>query len=441
MADLSVTFVGKKLRTPLGVAAHALVSPEHDAERLADHLKGYVDAGAAYVHTPFINPEPEHPKDKPPAYKFMPVRSPEPFCMQGLLVGCDAENIMCRLNDGLKLVELLKKTLPADVPVIANLIGPGADAGGWVEHCKKFEDAGADIIELNVSCPLPASTAEAVAGYAKGELSQAAGALLGDSPALLGPVVEAVVKGVKIPVGVKLTPETGFPRLVGLAETIKAAGAQFISGINAPITCCPPDIYNGGKAKWVGIDDNFLCAALGPMDRFLCYRNLATLSMFVPGIELTAIGGLTEPEHVVESMMLGAKICEFSSGLFWRGIDIFADTIDFLENKYMPKMGYKSVEDFIGLGIQYFKPIEEINWRVEDFVATVDDRVCIRCGRCATSICGARTLEENPLRIVIDSRYCTGCGLCQAICPAGAISIIEQPHPVMGVSFQEEQEE
>lgn len=434
MADLSVTFVGKKLRSPVGVSSIALTSPEHDPQALADHLKEYVDAGAGFVYTPFINPELKHPKGLAPAYKFMAIRSREPFGMEGLLVTCDAERIMCRLEEGLRLIELLKKTLPADVPVIANIIGPGSDAAGWAEHAKKFEKGGADIIEMNVSCPLPASTAEAVGAYAKGELSQAAGVLLGDSPALLTPVVEAVVKAVKIPVGVKLTPETGFPRLVGLAESVKGAGAHFLSGINAPITCSPPDIYNEGKAKWVGIENNMLCAALGPWDRFLCYRNLAALSMFVPGVELTAIGGLVEPEHVVEAMMLGARICEFSSGLFWRGTDLLEDTIEFL-NKYMDRMGYKSVEDFIGIGIRHFRPMEDIDWRMEDFVSTVDDRLCIRCGACAKGICLARTLKENPLRIEVNEDMCYGCGLCQAICPAHAISMVGKKHKVIGVSF------
>ena len=434
MADLSVTFVGKKLRSPVGVSSHALTSPEHDPQALADHLKEYVDIGAGFVYTPFINPELKHPKGLAPAYKFMAIRSREPFGMEGLLVTCDAERIMCRLEEGLRLVELLKKILPADVPVIANIIGPGADAAGWAQHARKFEEGGADIIELNVSCPLPASTAEAVGAYAKGELSEAAGVLLGDSPALLTPVVEAVVKAVKIPVGVKLSPETGFPRLVGLAESVKGTGVHFISGINAPITCSPPDIYNGGKAKWVGIEDNMLCAALGPWDRFLCYRNLAALSMFVPGVELTAIGGLVDPEHVVEAMMLGARICEFSSGLFWRGTDLIEDTIEFL-NKYMDRMGYKTVDDFIGIGIRHFKPMEEIDWRMEDFVSTVDDRLCIRCGACAKGICLARTLKENPLRIEVNEDLCYGCGLCQAICPAHAISIVERKHKVVGVSF------
>ena len=78
-------------------------------------------------------------------------------------------------------------------------------------------------------------------------MSEAAGSLLGDSPALLIPVVKAVVDRVNIPVGVKMTPETGFPRLVGIAEEIKKAGAKFITGINAPITCGgPPRTFTKG---------------------------------------------------------------------------------------------------------------------------------------------------------------------------------------------------
>ncbi|UCF58132.1 MAG: 4Fe-4S binding protein [Deltaproteobacteria bacterium] len=46
----------------------------------------------------------------------------------------------------------------------------------------------------------------------------------------------------------------------------------------------------------------------------------------------------------------------------------------------------------------------------------------------------ARKLEGSPKKIVLDSRYCIGCGLCQSICPENAVSIVEQKHPVIGIS-------
>jgi len=435
MADLSVTFVGKKLRNPLGVASHAVLNQGVGGSGdETDQLKGYADLGVGYVHTPFICPEEEHPKDAPPAWKFQNVRSREPFRMEGLLVATEARRIMCRLNPGLTMIETLKENLPEDVAVIANMIGPSADPEGWADHCEEAEEAGADIIEMNVSCPLPAATAKAVSSYAEGALSEAAGALLGDSPQLLLPVVQAVAERCNIPVGVKLTPETGFPRVIGLAEGIKNAGAAFISGINAPITVAPPDIYKNGKGKWPGIAINPICAALGPWDRFLLYRNLGTISMFVPGIELTGIGGLVEPEHIVEAMMLGARICEFSSGLLWKGTDLINEALEFLE-KYMDQQGYNTVEDFIGAGIKHIQPVETLDWRQEDLIAKTDDELCTRCGRCARNICTARKLEGKPRKIFLDSRYCIGCGLCQSICPENAVTIIEQKHPVIGISL------
>jgi dihydropyrimidine dehydrogenase (NAD+) subunit PreA len=434
MADLRVTFVGKNLRSPLGVASHAVLNQGlSGAEDETNQLKMYADLGVGFVHTPFICPEEEHPKDAPPAWKFQNIRSREPFLMAGLLVATEARRIMCRLNPGLTMIETLRKNLPQDVAVIANMIGPGAEPEGWAEHCKRAEEAGADIIEMNVSCPLPAATAKAVSSYSEGEMSEAAGALLGDSPQLLLPVVEAVAKRCNAPVGVKLTPETGFPRVVGFAEGIKNAGAVFISGINAPITVGPPDIYNGGKGKWAGLTANPICAALGPWDRFLLYRNLGTISAFVPDIELTGIGGLVEPEHIVEAMMLGARICEFSSGLLWKGTDLIKESLTFLAN-YMDEQGYSAADDFIGAGIKYIQPVEEMDWRQEDLVATTDDELCIKCGRCVKNICMARKLEGSPKKIVLDSRYCIGCGLCQSICPENAVSIVEQKHPVIGIS-------
>jgi len=437
MADLSVTFAGKKLRNPLGVASHAVLNQGlSGSEDETDQLRGYAELGVGYVHTPFICPEEEHPKDAPPAWKFQNVRSRKPFRMEGLLVATEAHRIMCRLNPGLTMIKTLRENLPEDVAVIANMIGPGADPEGWADHCEKAEKAGADIIEMNVSCPLPASTAKAVRSYSEGEMSEAAGALLGDSPQLLLPVVEAVVNRCNIPVGVKLTPETGFPRVIGLAEGIKNAGAAFISGINAPITVSPPDIYKGGQSKWPGLTANPICAALGPWDRFLLYRNLGTISLFVPGIELTGIGGLVEPEHVVEAMMLGARVCEFSSGLLWKGTDLIKEALGFLE-KYMDQQGYSTVDEFIGAGVKFIQPVETLDWRQEDLVAITDDGLCTRCGRCAKNICTARKLEQDPLQIVMDSRYCIGCGLCQAICPENAVSIVEKKHPVVGISYDE----
>ena len=56
-------------------------------------------------------------------------------------------------EQGLTLVREAKKVL-TDLKLFANITYAGeAGAAGWVNMAKKFEEAGADIIELNMCCP------------------------------------------------------------------------------------------------------------------------------------------------------------------------------------------------------------------------------------------------------------------------------------------------
>ncbi|MCR4401318.1 MAG: 4Fe-4S dicluster domain-containing protein [Firmicutes bacterium] len=50
-------------------------------------------------------------------------------------------------------------------------------------------------------------------------------------------------------------------------------------------------------------------------------------------------------------------------------------------------------------------------------------RRCSGCGVCV-AVCahGARSLDEETRRAVVDEFLCRGCGACQAACPSGAAS-------------------
>ena len=138
MADLSVEFVGKKLRSPLGVASHAVLNPGvGDAEMETEHLEHYADLAVGYVHTPFICPEEEHPKDKPPAWKFQHVRSRAPLCHGRAPGGHGGGENHVPPEPRLYMIERLRENLPDDVAVIANMIGPGADPEGWADPLRR----------------------------------------------------------------------------------------------------------------------------------------------------------------------------------------------------------------------------------------------------------------------------------------------------------------
>lgn len=424
--SLEVEFAGVRCRSPVGVAAQAPFAPPSIVpQAMVDLLMRHVEAGAGFVHTPYTNPERKHPSNRLPTGRFMRSET-RGFGREGLWCAADSYRIEMRLDTALTIIEQLKKQLPSDVPVIANILGPGADPDGWAEHAVCFEQAGADLIELDVSCPLPASAAGAVEDFLSEKIPEHAGVLLGDIPALTVKVTEAVVKRCRVPVGVKMSPEVGFPRLIGFVQQLKDVGARFITSINAPLSVAPPDIYNGGRPRYPRLEANLISPALGPWTRYLCYRNIGTISLFVPQIDQAAVGGLVEGTHIVEAIMLGAKICELSSGTLWKGWNLIRAANKFLRD-YMAEMGYKSVEDFRGLGVTYIKPADEVDWGVGRLVARVDEERCTRCGTCTENLCWATSMDGG--RVVVREEYCGACGLCVAICPEGAMELAEASSP------------
>lgn len=418
--NLEVEFAGVKMRSPFGVASQAPKSPPAiAAEPMAELLLMHADAGVGYIHTPFVNPQVDHPSNMLPTGRFLKA-STRRFGIDGWFGCADAGRIMMRLDVGLKMIDLVKKKLPPDVPIIANIIGPGADPAGWANHARKFEEAGVDIIELNVSCPLPGGASQAVDTCDSEELPEAAGALLGDKPALAIAVTREVVRACSVPVGVKLSAETGFPRIIGFVQRLKEVGARFVTSVNGSMSVAPPDIYRGGRPQWPGMEYNVICSATGNWIRPLCYRNIGTISMFVPGFDQAAVGGLVDPQHAVEAMMLGAKIVEFSSGTLWKGWKFIKQATTFLE-KYMAEQGYHSLGDFRGAALQYIRPVNTIDWGVGKLAAKIDPDKCTGCGICVDNLCWATYMENK--KAWVREEWCGACALCVGVCPVDAITL------------------
>jgi dihydropyrimidine dehydrogenase (NAD+) subunit PreA len=436
MANLEIRFGGMKMRNPIGVAA---LNPAIAYARIptvqADWLMKHVEAGAGYIYISATRPQRSSPVEALPSTKWLKVQCSGFANREGLLTTADIMATQFYLDKTLEAMSIIKKRLPENVPMIAQPHVAGADIKAWVDLCRVFEQAGADGIELNVACPM------VLAGHEKSDpgvkLIEEVDTLemrtlrkfgltpsLGETCEVLGPIIKACVGAVKIPVGIKPSAEPGFPKCVALAKICADAGVKWITNITAPMSIAPPNIYDKGKSPWekVHFPINSYAGVSGPNNRYQCYKATVTVAKFVPEVDICAAGGLVNPEHCVEVLMLGAKAVGLSSGFFWKGRKLITDSIEFL-NRFMDEQGYNKIEDLVGMGLKYVKPVDDsIDWKVGKISAVVDKDKCVKCGVCYDGYCPV-PVKGNDGIPKINKTNCQGCGYCVAICPSGALSI------------------
>jgi dihydroorotate dehydrogenase/NAD-dependent dihydropyrimidine dehydrogenase PreA subunit len=431
------------MRNPIGIGSVAMplitlhrLTPEIHANVLLKHI----DAGAGYVVLPIcINvprdlladlkkrAKPMRTQPEPPTSKFMRMET-KGLGLSGLYffisVAGPPEDFP-GIRQLKEMIEILKSTLPKGVPIIGNCGGLGAFPETYVSTAKSLEKVGCDLIEVNVGCALSANMENAVDDYFdKNFPLYFAGGLVGDQPDLVEEITRQVVNAVKIPVGVKLSPETGFPRIVEVARRIKKAGGKFANCSNNAVVVPPPNIYNEGKSSFPFMGDNFFCAGSGNFLRQIVYKQVTGIAKYVPELDIICTGGLTVPEHVVEAMMLGANVTQFVTAMMYESRNTIKKNVAFLKS-YMKEQGYKSVDEFRGLALRHFKPSVDIDFKLGKIYAEIDATKCNGCRLCVNQICCATYMEDKVARVEVEK--CLGCGMCVALCPQGAPQLYEKP--------------
>lgn len=415
MTGTQIEFAGYKLKHPLGVSPTGPHGPPAlDAERESELILRYVKQGASFVCTPTTRPEPTHPAGKIPTTRF--VLSRDATSGRSFFTIGDPEWFHHRLDVGTALISTLKRKLPADIPVIASMAVRNTIPEDWANLARKIEAAGADLIQLVPSCPMPLD------GGSQVEEGLLVPNSLGDNVERICEIVKAVHSVVSVPFGVKASPELGWPRLINGTNAFYRSGARFVVGVNGPVALAPPDIYAGGKGPYVGMDDNPFGAITGPWIRWLCYRYVASVAKYIPELDVAAVGGLVEPYHAVEALALGAKMVQVSSGIMLKGVSFLGRCIRFFE-EYMEKQGYRSVDDFRGMGLKYISPISTVDWGVRRYTPVLDAEKCNGCGICATNMCFAITMADGLPQIRAED--CGVCGLCLDVCPTRAFTMVK----------------
>lgn len=265
--SLEITFAGKEFKSPIGVGAVGRpfgknVTPEMHAEFLLKHA----EAGAGYIEIPTCiyateetirkveanaKPVKKPSSIPPPGVRFRKAETrASPYGVEGVYTlgypgWTDPVWGKERGRDTEELTRIVKKRRPKDVRIIANTLGYGVLPDSWVDSAKRWEELGADLIELNYSCPGPPTVRNAVEDFLEKKFpARWLGGVLSELPDVMVNITKEVAKAVSIPVGVKLSPEIGFLRVIEVARRVRDAGAKWVQSVNMAITIAPPDIYN-----------------------------------------------------------------------------------------------------------------------------------------------------------------------------------------------------
>ncbi len=292
---------GLAMRNPVMLAAGILGVTGLSLRRVAE-------AGAGAVVTKSIGPSPRAGYGNP------------------TLVGveCGLLNAVGLPNPGAeefaREVEVAKE---GGVPVIASIFGPSEREFAHVASV--MEGAGADGLELNVSCP------------------HAEVADLGQSPDLTAGVVKAVKKSVGIPVLVKLTPNV--TDIVAVARRAEEAGADGLTCVNT-LRAMAIDTETGRP-----ILANRVGGLSGPAIRPVAVRCVYEVSREV-GIPVVGCGGVVDWRDAVEFLLAGASAVQVGSAVAWRGLGVFREVAEGIR-AYLERKNYRSVSEIVGLSHRY----------------------------------------------------------------------------------------
>jgi dihydroorotate dehydrogenase (NAD+) catalytic subunit len=296
---LSISFAGLRLENPTILASGILGYSTESLNRVAK-------AGAGAVVTKSVGSEPRFGYANPTVVQ----------AEAGLI------NAMGLPNPGIDVYsEEIKfsKTI-LRVPLIVSVFGYSAD--DYATVAKKAVAAGADAVEINVSCPHVKQT----------------GAEIGQSPKLLAEVVEKTKAAITKPLIVKLSPNVA--DITVLAQAAVEAGADALTAVNT--------------LKAMAIDPETMLPILanqkgglsGPAIKPVALRCVYDIAEFF-NVPIIGCGGISDWRDAVEFFLAGASAVQIGTAV---GVDIevFQAVTKGVDN-YLRRKHYGSVKDIVGL--------------------------------------------------------------------------------------------
>ncbi|NWY74053.1 DPYD dehydrogenase, partial [Erithacus rubecula] len=348
----------------------------------------------------------------------------------------------------------------------------------WTKLSKMAEVAGADALELNLSCP-----------HGMGERGM--GLACGQDPELVRNICRWVRQAVHIPFFAKLTPNV--TDIVKIAMAAQEGGADGVTatntvsglmGLKADSTPWPA-VGRGLRTTYGGMSGNAI--------RPIALRAVSAIARALPAFPVLATGGIDSADAGLQFLHSGASVLQVCSAIQnqdftviddyctglrallylksieelqdWDGqspatmchqkgkpVPRIADLIGkklpsfgpyleqrrriIAENKirlkaqsmaaelaekkhFIPKKPIPAIKDVIGKALQYIGTYGDL-CNTEQVVALIDQEMCINCGKCYMTCndSGYQAIQFEPdTHLPTVTASCTGCTLCLSVCP------------------------
>ena len=314
------------------------------------------------------------------------------------------------LKENLADLRRLKKNYP-DKILIASIMG--SNEKDWEELAAMVTEAGADMIELNFSCPQMTS--------------HAMGSDVGSNPELCKKYCAAVRRSTHLPFMAKMTPNITDMCVPALASM--EGGADGIAAINTVKSIINLDLnlkvglpIIDGKSSISGYSGK----AVKPIA--LRFISQMANNPKLKGVPISGIGGIETWQDAAEFILLGARTLQVTTAIMQYGYRIVEDLCEGL-SFYMEEQGVEHLEDLVGLASKNIIPAEELN---RDYIVYphIDEERCVGCGRCVISCYDgahqAMEWDKEARKPRCNTTKCVGCLLCGLVCPAHAISLGER---------------
>ena len=307
--------------------------------------------------------------------------------------------------ENMEIFRRLKENYP-DKFILASIMGQNEEE--WEELAHLCEEAKADAIELNFSCP--------------NMQEDGLGSDIGQMPELVERFTRAAKRGTKIPVLAKLTPNVA--NMSPAAEAALRGGADGLAAINTiksitgvnPLTFVSAPAVKGQSAVG-GYSGN----AVKPIAlRFISEMGR---NEKLKGMHITGMGGIETWRDALEFILMGSGSVQVTTAVMQYGYRIIDDLKSGL-NYYLAQMGIRSVKDIIGAGLDSVSDTTDVLERDTVLFPKFNPDKCIGCGRCVISCSdgGHQAIKFTDRKPKLDGSKCVGCHLCLLVCPEGAIS-------------------